>query len=498
MESKINNSEKEFDLNELNEQLHKIDIELVEFQNLTEEQKLKKIIKNQLELKKDKFLHEKEYYREKIFNSWKPGFIDELDIDIELCTTTEQRDLWNYFKIMTSSANGSDKTIKEFKILVKDKKTNKYLGIINLSPELKSYSDRDKFIGWKYENKDERITLDNGKTQPRISFLVNIQCCVGLQPVAFNTNLGKLLVAIVFSKEVLELYKEKYGYYYAGVSTMSLYGKSIQYDRLKEIKLIGFTKGFTMTNIPMQLLNKIIEFSKKYFVINNNNKIINKIRYFNKFLNKYYPNDNYFKNNQQRGIYFGYTGTGNELFFKGEKNSFQLDKTKNLKDIIEWWKNRWAKQRFEHLLNENKIKIALELKDFTTEEKKKEYDKQYSYTKYHLNEEEKLKYLENKRIEYNEKKEKNRIPKRTVSFDEIVEILLWKKRKINNEKFTDNKEITQTKISKLLSEKYLKNISDTIVKKYWNGECKLNEFEFVENINLNYNEYLEIIKFKFN
>ncbi len=470
----------------MEEELYIIEKEIGDFLGLTEEQRKKKAIQDDMKMKKNKFIYEKEYYREKVFNSWKPNMVEELDIDIELCKTKEQRDIWNYLKYVTSSTIGSDKTIKEFKILVKDKKTDKYVGIINLCPELISLSTRDKYIGWIQKNKTERIKIDNDKTQPRISFLVNIQCCVGMQPIAYNTNLGKLLVGIVFSKEVLELYREKYGYYYAGVASMSLYGKSIQYDRLKEIKYIGLTKGQGgMSHLPVSLLNKILEFTKKYMLKEEVDRekevstIKNKIRVFNKFIQCYYPNHDFFHKNQQRGIYIGYTGKGNELFFRGEKDTFELNLVKDLKDIVEGWKNRWAKQRWNHIQKDKKIRIAFEFKDFTYEERKKEYDRQYQYSKYHL-------------IEHI-KKEDRKIRKKTIDIYEIVDILQWKIKKINREKFIDGKEITQKKISVLLSNKYNKNISDIMIKKYWNGESKAYKEEFTEDCGMTFEEYDKIV-----
>ena len=41
---------------------------------------------------------------------------------------------------------------------------------------------------------------------------------------------------------------------------MSLYGKSVQYDRLKCIKYIGMTKGNSLKNVPQEA----IEFAKQH------------------------------------------------------------------------------------------------------------------------------------------------------------------------------------------------------------------------------------------
>ncbi len=485
---------------------YQIKKDLDDFLSLTEKQQLKVLYETEIEQKKNNFLFEKEYYKNKIYNSWKDTIIDDLDIDIELCETPEQRDLWNYLKFVTTSAHTSEQTIKEFKILVKDKKTNKYLGLICLSPDIWGLDSRDKYIGWIYDNKKERIIIDNIE-KPRISYLVNISCCIGLQPVSHNLNIGKLLVCIVFSRQVLELYKKKFGHYYAGVITLSLYGKGIQYDRLKEIKYIGETKGQGISHIPIPIMKEIINYVKDYYPekfksITKN--YLNKLRVFNYFIKEDDSMKNYCLHNQKRGVYFGYTGTNNDLFFKGQQDSFNLDKTKDLYEIINWWKERWARPRWNHLKKVNRIKICFELKNMTPEEKKIEYNRQLMYKKYHSDENFRKEYLEKKRIKYLEKVSNNNlnyhervasIEKRTISFEHIIEIIKWKNKKNNNELFIDNKMISKKKVANYLTNELKTNITETIVKNYWLGICKLQEFEFYENnSSLTYSEYLKIIE----
>ena len=70
---------------------------------------------------------------------------------------------------------------------------------------------------------------------------------------SYNLNIGKLLVASVFSYEVQNYFYQLRGYRCACVTTFGLYGKSIQYDRMKEIKYIGETKGNGTCSIPNDL-----------------------------------------------------------------------------------------------------------------------------------------------------------------------------------------------------------------------------------------------------
>lgn len=483
-----------------------IEEKIIEYMSYDETKKDKILKKEELELKEGTFIHSKEYYREKVFNKWNDDFIDKLDIEIEFCETVEQRDIWNYFKTSMMTLYTKDSYLKPFKILVKDKITLKYLGIINLTPDIFSYNDRDKFIGWSNENKIERIQITDSTTQPRISFLVNIQCCVGLQPVAYNTNLGKLLVAIVFSKEVIQKYKEVYGYYYAGVCTLSLYGKSIQYDRLKEIRFIGMTKGYGVSQIPISLIQNIIEFIKKHHYEEYNrfkDKYINKMRLLHFFISKYKCYD-FLKHEHKRGIYFGYTGTNNHLFFQGKQDSYNIDFIKPISTIVTWWKERWAKPRWKHLQRENRVKIYFEFKDLTYEEKKIEYNRQYQFHRYHGDLEFREQLLEKKREKYKEDKSKlpedhhkqvASIQRRTISFDQIMEIIQWKDKMNRDEKFMDKKKISKRKVAEYLSKKFETSITEGMIKKYWNGECILDKSEFYNESIYTFDEYMKIIKY---
>lgn len=479
---------------------------LDDFICLDEKHKLKVLYETEIEHKKDNFLFDNDYYKNKIYNYWNDTIVDDLDIDIELCETREQRDLWNYLKVVTTSAHTNEQSVKEFKILVKDKKTNKYLGLICLSPDIWGLDARDKYIGWTHMNKSERIEID-GVEKPRISYLVNISCCVGMQPVSHNLNIGKLLVCIVFSRQVLELYKKKYGHYYAGVATLSLYGKGIQYDRLKEIKFIGETKGNGVCHIPIPIMQEIINYTRDFYpekFKSISKKYLNKLRIFNLFIREDDSMKNYCLHNQKRGVYLGFTGKNNNLFFQCKQDIFNIDMTKDLYEIINWWKERWARPRWNHLKSVNRLKIAYELKNMTSEEKKIEYNRQLMFTRYHSDEIFRTEYLKLKKNKYREKVSDGdpchhervaKIDKRTISFEHIIEIIKWKEKKNNNELFIDKKMISKKKVAEYLTTKLEITITETIVKNYWSGLCKLEEFEFNENESLySYNDYMKIIE----
>ena len=276
---------------------------------------------------------------------------------------------------MSSSAVTGDDSFGCIKIMIKDKNTNKYIGILEIGNDIYSCGERDKFIGWTKDNKNEKVKINDEISKSRISYIINITCCIGLQPMSYNLNIGKLLVMTVFSKEVMDYFYKKRGYYYAGVTTFGLYGKSIQYDRLKEIKFIGETTGNGTCDIPGNIYENIRDFYKKYF-FNEYYKCSkmssSKMRILQYGLRILGYDNNVLHHGKKRGIYFGYTSNQSKDFLNGKTNEFKISNNiLPFNNIIENWKNRWAKQRLNHLLLSNRFKVCFDLKNFTLKEKKK-------------------------------------------------------------------------------------------------------------------------------
>jgi hypothetical protein len=82
--------------------------------------------------------------------------------------------------------------------------------------------------------------------------------------------------------------------------------------------------------------------------------------------------------------------------------------------------------------------------------------------------------------------------KKTLDNIVYIEIILWKKKKLNGEKLND-KIISSTKLSEYLSNKYNQKVTNDIIKNTWSGKTKLHEFNFTDNNEISYDEYLEII-----
>ncbi len=454
------------------------------------------LIDDELKNKCNDFLYDEIYYLNKIYFSKDKNAIEKLNISIHFCETKEDNDLWNYLKIMTISAITSESGFGSIKMLVKDYNTNTCIGLLQLTYDLFSLETRDTYIGWNDENKKMKINNIS-----KISYLVNISTCIGLQPMAHNMNIGKLLVGIVFSKEVLDYFYKKRGYYYTCVVTTSLYGKSVQYDRLPFIKLIGYTKGYGIKQFPIYLDKKIIEFYNKYIKDEINSHLKKLMKYKRVFNLIGYNSNNILYHGDKRGFYLGYISSKSKDFLNNKSETFGLENIKSLNEIVEWWKERWAKKRYERLHKEGKLKIMYEMKYFTNYDNKKEKLKQYFYNCYYgedneyYREKKKLYnqfyYEKNKKTIENQHELNQCIKKRSLNIDEIIEIILWREKQINNEKI-NNEKITSKNVSIYLSSLFNKNISDGTIRQYWNNKIKVYDFEFIDK-KITYQKYLEIL-----
>jgi hypothetical protein len=266
-----------------------------------------------------------ETHKDKFFT----GNIDDIKkikIGLEFVETQEQKDLFKYFHTKIASYKYSESVGRKIKILVKDSITNKYLGLLTFGSELLSIADINSHL-------QEKLKEDYHNN---INKIMNIRCCISIPPFSYNFNGGKLLATIAFCKEIHDYYTKKYNSELIGFSTMGLYGKSIQYDRNKYLKLIGKTKGFTVSHIDTKLVSEGRKYLKK---LGFNAEKYRGLHVINELIKQLDLNTSITRTHQQKGIYFG--------FYNEKKETSQ--------EIFDNWVKRWAEQRYNHLLTEKRL-----------------------------------------------------------------------------------------------------------------------------------------------
>lgn len=297
------------------------------------------------ESKTIKFKHKKSFYKNLVFNEIHDKVIENFEVDIEICETKDQHDIWEYFRVNTSSIRSKKNVGRLIRILVKHRATQKYIGILSLASDIYACAARDNYIGLNSSNRGEKLV-----------YVMNITTCVGLQPLAFNFNIGKLLVALCFSKELHDYIHTKYGHNIACITTFSINGKSVQYDRLNYLKFVGETKGYALTNIPDTLYNSCIRYLKS---INDHKALSYKNRMYK--LNKVFSHlDICCDESHKRGVYVGFTSPDSKDFFNNKLDTFDVSHLQSINEICEWWKTRWAAQRYNHLKCEERLRYKIE------------------------------------------------------------------------------------------------------------------------------------------
>ena len=145
-----------------------------------------------------------------------------------------QGDDWILTRRLIHSMEFTANPGRNVKFFVKDKTTNKVLGVISLGSDVTSLGVRDEFIGWTKDDK-----FKNGKLNH--TAIGSTICCT--QPLGFNFLGGKLVAAMVTSGTIRDTWKKLYGQTVVGFSTTALYGIHSMYNGIPHWKTLGETKG---------------------------------------------------------------------------------------------------------------------------------------------------------------------------------------------------------------------------------------------------------------
>jgi len=194
-------------------------------------------------------------------NIWIPkkpnDYIDlEPEVLVVNATNKELSTTWTILRRMISTAIWSQSPGRFGKFLVRDKKTQMYLGVISIGSDFISIGGRDKYIGWSMKNK-----MDDHK----LNYLCMASSIVPTQPFGYNYTGGKLIAMLSTSNVIEDFWNNKYAEKLAGVTTTSLYtsvkegGKS-QYTGLKMYKSCEPSDG----KIPVEPEESVYVEIKKY------------------------------------------------------------------------------------------------------------------------------------------------------------------------------------------------------------------------------------------
>jgi len=264
---------------------------------------------------------------------------------MQFVESNEEHEMFDYYKTITASIPlCSNMPGRVLKILVKDRFTQKYLGLIQLSTDLLSNPEKLNYLEIDPVRNSKVINSlrDNG---------ANISICMPLQPFGFNFCGGKLLTMLAFSTDVYGYYRTTFDVQLKYLITTSIHGKSVQYSRIKFIKFIGYTNGFGTGHISPNLLDLMKNYlslrSKKYDIKRMSNHTI-----ANHVMRELKLKNNILEHGQKRGIYIGITGKNSIRYFKnkGTDQNWNPDLLEPVETIFCNWLEKYATRRKNHLI----------------------------------------------------------------------------------------------------------------------------------------------------
>ena len=248
----------------------------------------------------------------------------------------KDRSLWQYVRQVVSSAPDRGILGRQIQYLCVDQNTGGILGALRLNSDLNMLGVRDQLIGWTKERK-----FNGG-----LNMLANMGTCIAVAPFGRLTG-GKFMSVAATSKEVVESYERRYRTPLAALLTTSLFGKSSQYNRMKEWELIGYTQGRGSFQLGLEVrkhLKRIYHANKDILVTQGNRTDRATWDRVNLVFGKAKLKLEGLSAEQPRGIYFAPLGPNTIPMLLGE-SSHVGGTRRTQREITEWWNNRWYQMR---------------------------------------------------------------------------------------------------------------------------------------------------------
>lgn len=308
------------------------------------------------------------------FNIWEPADIKDYNRTvseinnlvpiIELVESDYDDMEWFNLRVFSHSMSFEQNPGRFLKFIVKDKNTNKYLGIISLSSDVTSISSRDKYIGWTDVHK-----FDDGKLRN-----TSIATCImSTQPFGFNFLGGKLIASLISTKHVRNIWKEKYNDILIGVTTTSLYGQGSMYNGIPYWKSLGESAGKVLIKPDDDMYNiwhkwykenKPTEYDRITTKTTDSAGPVTGIK--QRILYAIFKELNIkpteFVHGYKRGVYFMpfYTNFKEYLTSKIDDTELILNNkfTDDIDGIIKWWKTK-SINRYTKLFQTNRLNSEL-------------------------------------------------------------------------------------------------------------------------------------------
>ena len=294
--------------------------------------------------------------------------------------------IWNTLRTFLSTMKNNSNIGRNLYFIIRDKKTEKYLGVTCMSSDFLDLTPRDEYIGWNRE----------AKTQRMINHTCIGSTIVPIQPLGYNLVGGKLLALLCLSDTVEKAWEKQYGDKLVGVTTTSLYGKTkaiplSQYDRLDHWKKMGWTAGsvsFETERSTRKLIQQWLmkNHTRKYFewyIATKPSGQPHKRDHRNRSHTFTYSqlgiDKKLIKSEHARGIYFSELFKNTKEYLREEIQEDKLIRAfdNSTEALTHIWKTKYAKKRIESLIAQGRVSKESHFYDdiiyLNWEETKKKY-----------------------------------------------------------------------------------------------------------------------------
>ena len=235
-------------------------------------------------------------------------------------------DHWNILRALVSSQTHDGTFGKSIRFLVRDKVSQKYLGVIALSNDMLAIKKRDDAIG---------ITNQQWAAGGKNKHSINASSLIPTQPFGRRYFGGKLLALLALSKPVMDAWERKYGDKLVSVTTTSLWrnikGGVSQYDGMEAYwENLGDTAGSSplkpsepLYQVMRQWMRENYDYDYWFHFVAKDLKGMNlqrdnKNRAINFCMKKLGFGKDFYTSNHKRGIYFARLYKNTDEFYRGE------------------------------------------------------------------------------------------------------------------------------------------------------------------------------------
>ena len=273
--------------------------------------------------------------------------IEMLEPELEIVDLGDN-ERFNIIRVMIHSMSYEPNPGRHLKVIVKDKLSDRYLGVITLGSDFTSLARRDEYIGWSKENKYNHHKLNNTSVASSI---------VPVQPFGYNFLGGKLIACLTALPTIRNEWQKRYSDVLIGNTTTSLFGHYSMYNSIPIWKKLGLSKGHVLLKPDIEHYEFWSDVMKKHYPDEyekcgksdtpstgpKSSPKQNTLRLIYRTLG---IRDKDYLNEFNRGVYFCLIYKNGKEFLRNEidEQDLVLDERCEYDWIMNWWKEKAIKR----------------------------------------------------------------------------------------------------------------------------------------------------------